>query len=270
MTKVVNIRSDKYDIYCGRAGHGQDGYFGNPHIIGYCNQMQCYCNHTREESIDAYKIDFDHRIKYDPQFFLRILELKDKTLGCFCKQKSIEVPCHCDIIKEYLDNLNIDNKFVTGVGSRDTPLEIITLIKDLSTKLSNQGYRLRSGGADGADMAFEQAWNENKEIYLPWKDFNNNTSNLYNISKEAMELASTIHPAWSRLSLGAQKLHARNCYQVMGSDLKTPSNLLICWTKDGLDIGGTRTAIILARNNNIPVYNLAIKDNLDNLTKVIV
>lgn len=28
-------------------------------------------------------------------------ELKGKILGCFCKPKA----CHCDIIKEYLDNL---------------------------------------------------------------------------------------------------------------------------------------------------------------------
>jgi len=30
MTKVVNIKHSKYDVYCGRAGKGQDGYFGSP------------------------------------------------------------------------------------------------------------------------------------------------------------------------------------------------------------------------------------------------
>lgn len=101
MTKVVNIKTDKYDVYCGRAGHGFDGYFGNPHKIGYCNQITCFCNHNREEALEAYKLDFNYRIKYDPQFFVRILELKGKTLGCFCKP----LPCHCDIIAEFLNKL---------------------------------------------------------------------------------------------------------------------------------------------------------------------
>ncbi len=165
-----------------------------------------------------------------------------------------------------LDKLNIDKpKFFTGVGSRETPEDILDIIKNISHKLSEQNYILRSGGADGADLAFENGCLGNKEIYLPWKGFNNNNSPLYNITKEAMELASQIHPAWSRLSFGAKKLHSRNCFQVMGQNLNSPSNLLICWTKDGKDVGGTRTAIILARQNNIPVYNLAIKEDLDKL-----
>lgn len=268
MTSIINIKSgDKYDIYCGRAGHGQDGYFGNRHLIGYCNEMTCHCEHDRDGAIEAYKIDFNYKIKHDSQFFLRVLELKDKILGCFCKP----LACHCDVIKEYLDNLklNIDEKFVTGVGSREIPENIISIIKDISLKLSNNGYILRSGGADGADSAFEEGWNGIKEIYLPWKGFNNNNSLLYNVSKEALELASTIHPAWSRLSFGAKKLHGRNCYQVLGQNLNIPSNLLICWTKEGKSIGGTRTAIILAQNNNIPVYNLAIKNDLDKILKFI-
>lgn len=29
-TRVVNIRKEAYDVYIGRAGKGQDRYFGNP------------------------------------------------------------------------------------------------------------------------------------------------------------------------------------------------------------------------------------------------
>lgn len=29
-TCVVNLRHEPYDVYIGCAGHGQDGYFGNP------------------------------------------------------------------------------------------------------------------------------------------------------------------------------------------------------------------------------------------------
>jgi hypothetical protein len=37
----------------------------------------------------------------DTEFTRRIHELKDKTLGCFCKPKA----CHVDVIAEYLDEM---------------------------------------------------------------------------------------------------------------------------------------------------------------------
>lgn len=106
MTKVVNVRTDRYNTYIGRAGHNMDGYYGNPHIIGYCK----LCNrvHDREDALKEYKIYFDKRIKEDPDFILAIRLLKDRILGCFCKP----LDCHGDIIKEYLDNL--DNELKTN------------------------------------------------------------------------------------------------------------------------------------------------------------
>lgn len=160
------------------------------------------------------------------------------------------------------------NKYYTGVGSRETPLEIIELIKIIARKLSLMGYILRSGGADGSDNAFEigcDVVNGKKDIYLPWRGFNKSNSPLFNVCPKALDLASKIHPAWGKLSQGAKKLHARNCYQVLGEDLNEPSKVLICWTKNGEKIGGTRTAIVLAEQNNIPVYNLAITEHLNKL-----
>lgn len=34
-TVVVNINKESFDVYIGRAGRGQDGYFGNPFRIGH-------------------------------------------------------------------------------------------------------------------------------------------------------------------------------------------------------------------------------------------
>ena len=33
-TVVVNIYKEQFDVYIGRAGRGQDGYFGNPFCMG--------------------------------------------------------------------------------------------------------------------------------------------------------------------------------------------------------------------------------------------
>ncbi len=152
-----------------------------------------------------------------------------------------------------------------GVGSRNTPSNILNEMQNIAFYLGKIGWTLRSGGADGADSAFEKGCdrtNGKKEIFLPWKNFNKSNSELCSPSKEAIEIAKTIHPAWENLSQGAKLLHARNCHQVLGVDLKTPANLLICWTENGRTIGGTATAIKIAKNNGIKVINLAT-ENID-------
>ena len=63
----------------------------------------------------------------------------------------------------------------------------------------------------------------------------------------------------------------RNVYQVLGKDLNTPSEFVICWTPDGAETanersiktGGTGFAIALADSLGIPVYNLANPESLE-------
>lgn len=132
---------------------------------------------------------------------------------------------------------------------------------EIARTLELKDYILRSGGADGADLAFEKGVVSQKEIWLPWKNFNKNHSTLLP-SHEAFELASTIHPVWNRLKRPAQHLHARNCHQVLGKDLKTKSRFVLCWTENGEIKGGTATAIKLAINNHIPVLNFGRWNNV--------
>ena len=44
----------------------------------------------------------------------------------------------------------------TGIGSRETPTAILDLMIAIGGVLAQRGFTLRSGGADGADDAFEQ------------------------------------------------------------------------------------------------------------------
>ena len=102
MTTVVNIRKEPYDVYIGRPGKGQDGYFGNPFKIGdkaTFGDVEISIQ-RREECIMAYEQWFYFKLN-DPEFKARILSLKNKRLGCFCKP----LPCHGDVIAEYLNNM---------------------------------------------------------------------------------------------------------------------------------------------------------------------
>jgi len=172
-------------------------------------------------------------------------------------------------------------KFYTGIGSRSTPPKYLAEIKIIAETLGNKHWCLRSGGAEGADTAFEEGsknalwiWSDRKssEIYLPWKNFNNNKSPLYlpdqifsdkqrsiEITCTAFEIAAKYHPGWKHLSRGGKLLHARNSFQVLGHDLKTPSSLIICYTYMGHGKGGTGQALRIAKDYCIPIIDLGNK-----------
>ena len=156
-------------------------------------------------------------------------------------------------------------KIYTGIGSRQTPSETIKLIHRISIKMNEMNFLLRSGGADGSDSAFEE-FSTNKEIYLPWDGFNgrNHDGESYfdYLQCPAWSLAKTsvdaFHPKPESLSAAGRRLMARNSMQIFGRDYKSPTNVVICWTKGGKEIGGTSQALRIARSAGIPILNLGI------------
>jgi hypothetical protein len=160
-------------------------------------------------------------------------------------------------------------KYYTGVGSRQTPNEILNLMTKVAEFLYKQNYNLRSGSADGADQAFEKGAKEKKEIFLPWKGFNDSTSTLYEIPERAFIIAEAVHPAWNKCNDQHRRFHARNVLQVIGKDLNDPSDFLICWTKNAMLIGGTAVAIRIAILYEVPIFNLALEEDLKRIkTKI--
>lgn len=141
----------------------------------------------------------------------------------------------------------------TGIGSRSTPQNVLYQIEDLANHLYLCGWTLRSGGAAGADTAFETSAGDRKEIFLP-------TNN--DIPQEAFEIAATYHPTWGGLKPFVKKLHARNVQQILGKNLDIKTQFVVCWTPDGAETqttretGGTGQAIRIANAYSIPVYNL--------------
>ena len=159
-------------------------------------------------------------------------------------------------------------KYYAGIGSRETPIRVEPMIEEVGRILSRTGYILRSGGAPGADSMFEKYHTGEKEIYLPWSKFNNNGSKYYlesfseDIIEKSMKIAKSYHPRWNQLSQAAKKLMCRNTFQVLGIDLNTPIDFIVCWTKGGTINGGTGQAMRIAKGMGIPIFNLFDKDCL--------
>jgi len=148
-------------------------------------------------------------------------------------------------------------KIYTGIGSRKTPQQVLDIFKYLAFWLASKNYILRSGAAKGADTAFETGCrqaNGMKEIYLPFKGFNNSKSSFI-VQKEAFKIAEKFHPFWYKLSDTSKKLHARNAHQILGKTLNENSLFVICWTDKGLGKGGTGQALRMADHYNIPIFD---------------
>lgn len=182
-------------------------------------------------------------------------------------------------------------KYYTGIGSRQTPKDILKLMEDIAFKLAMKGYILRSGAAGGADTAFQDgamAYADQidyqqtlGQIYIPWASFvkyDEYYKDWYKVldrmskKEEAYQLASETHPAWDKCSKGAKALHARNTFQILGPNLNSPSSFLICWAqvdKHGQLKGGTRTAWELAKANGVPCFNLYNEDDKQRLIKFV-
>lgn len=163
-----------------------------------------------------------------------------------------------------------------GIGSRRAPEHILAKMRWIGRVLALAGYCLRSGAADGSDEAFEQGCDEvkgAKDIWLPWPGFNGHADTGLYPTPAHFEMASKTHPAWEHLTRGPRALHARNMGQVLGDNLATPVQFILCWTPDGCeseatrtrDTGGTGGAITLASRHGIPIFNLAKPDALDRL-----
>lgn len=97
---VVNLRSDPYTVYIGRAGRGQPGPWGNPIRIGHTCPV---CNNVHRDAgstLPCYRTYLD----MNPELVAKMRREipPDAVLGCFCKPG----PCHGDVIASIINGDN--------------------------------------------------------------------------------------------------------------------------------------------------------------------
>lgn len=159
-----------------------------------------------------------------------------------------------------LSSYNSENPtFVyAGIGSRETPQDVLEDMTSVSSWLESQGYKLQTGykyknkyGSlyeEGADKAFSSG-TSNKELFGP--DMSNDLAR--NIAKE-------IHPLGKGLTTAkGLDLHARNTFQVFGKNLDTPVDFVLFYAEETKSIrpkGGTGQAVQMARLKGIPAINI--------------
>lgn len=165
-----------------------------------------------------------------------------------------------------------------GIGSRETPPSVLEFMERCAREWAQKGWTLRSGGAKGADGAFEKGaidgggdggieifytdryrigYSENHDEDRFAKIGQSNVDTYSpKLWRKAMEIAEEYHPNWGACRPFARALHARNSFIILGERLNDPVDLVICWTKGGAMKGGTAQGLRIAKDYGIPIANL--------------
>jgi hypothetical protein len=144
-----------------------------------------------------------------------------------------------------------ETMYYAGIGSRKTPADTLEFMTRLARILASKGYTLRSGGAEGADTAFEKGAGKSKQIFRP-----------KHATEEAIKLAMEVHPIPQHCNDYVRKLHGRNAQIILGWTLLDPVDFVVCWTPGGNTTGGTGLGIRLATERGIKVYNICNVDDM--------
>ena len=171
------------------------------------------------------------------------------------------------------------------IGSRQLEqkqeyFEDIKLCYNVCMRLAELGVTFTSGLCElGMDGIAQKAYSKAVDLGLAKESqFEVYVADQYNIRRstlprkhlaivrnkdlisETERIASEVHPAWDKCNEWARGMHSRNCHQILGYDLKSPVDAVICWTPDGAVVGGTATVIRIAMKYDIPVFNLGVSD----------
>ena len=281
MATVVNMKN-RPDLRAALDGADERGdlvridrrtRWGNPFLIGR--------HGSREQVIGRYRTWLWDKINKGDIPMAELAAMNDKILLCHCSP----LPCHGDVLakaaawaqarmapgvaqteREVPQGRQTRATVYAGVGARRTPPAVLDSMRDMARDLAARGWHLRTGGATGADSAFARAVSAGQRtVFVPWRGYNGwdaakcrvlGASELRTMRKAA----APYHPAWERCPGRVRDLHARNVAVLLGADMGQAVDAMVCWTDRGRVSGGTGMAIRIARQQGIPVLNLAETD----------
>lgn len=146
-------------------------------------------------------------------------------------------------------------KLYAGIGSRETPADVCARMTRIAVSLHKRGFRLRTGGAAGADAAWQAGAGTNIEVYRPKRQGE---------WDKARAIAASHHEAWHKCSIFAKELHTRNVLIILGPQLDNPVAFVLCWAPNPYPSaalcqntdGGTGMGVRIAAARGIPVLHL--------------
>lgn len=153
---------------------------------------------------------------------------------------------------------------ITGIGSRKTPPEVLEEMRKVGQWCREQGHTLRSGHAEGADQAFEEGAQERCIAYTPWEGFEEDfkskavifpVQDLEPPARKKAKRTLRLHPSsknkHQNLGGAFNNIMIRNALQVMGEDMKTPSDAVVYWA-----LASALQAVRVALHFHVPLVDM--------------
>lgn len=111
MTVVVNLRSANFDVFIGRPSK-----WGNPYShLPLKNTSAKFKVSSRKEAIRKY----EEWVLGQNDLLNSLHELKDKTLGCYCKP----LACHGDVLVKLIEHRLLEHGVYDGLAKRPQNLQ---------------------------------------------------------------------------------------------------------------------------------------------------
>lgn len=153
------------------------------------------------------------------------------------------------------------------------PEETKSVFEKLAHYLVSRGFTVRTSGGKDGEEAFQKGAGEKVEVHIPWKGFDNQTSQFCKTKDEAKEVVRQFSPSFESLSKGVQTIIASKAHVVLGKELTSPIQFLVVWSLDGAETrkectsktGFVSTPIKIAESLKIPVFNLKRQDALERI-----
>lgn len=169
-----------------------------------------------------------------------------------------------------------------GVGSRETPKEIIPEMVWIGHCLALLGGVLATGDATGSDTHFFDGYNLGRlpkmppaQVYYTRKKNQRNLEHSPQMGQHefemypevghiAQDMAYEARGSFEGLFPSGIALHSRNALQVLSETLDNPRRFTVYYAKPvgkrGAVAGGTNTAVKISRKNKIPTVNLYVEE----------
>lgn len=160
-------------------------------------------------------------------------------------------------------------------SNKGIPSNVIEEFKSIVPELDKSGFIMRVSALDETIDNHVRDMTENKELYLPWRGFNNIEQGNTYTSPETKAIAKLFQPGYDGLSNAIQMIVAKNVRLALGNDNKSPANFILVWSEDGAETLATKTSatgnvghlIAVASAAHIPVYNLGKPGCLERLKR---
>lgn len=126
-------------------------------------------------------------------------------------------------------------KVYSGIGSRQTPADVLGEMRVIAAQLAKAGFILSTGGAGGADSNFElgaRGEHGGIQLWLPWPGFNRRHQDIAsdNPSREALMKAQTFlgDKHWNGMMasfLRKNQVESIEAYEALCQQTRRPSRI---------------------------------------------